>query len=311
MNYYMSDVEEKIYGAIYSNSILFLRRAIIEMVKGVNAEEHLNMERAIVSTLFSQMTIELAMKAFLIRKTGIRTILTQKFTGKTDEEILEKFEKNQLHTNKYEELKNDLIKKNLLWFDEEHIRHLDQFQQFRNKLVHLNLFLTEADLIDLKEELIFVIVHILIPFLAEISFDSETPTDFYQRHLNGDDFKKLISYPPYVQEMEKLAIECHGRAYYCPECSKKAYVPDIDICYCCNLNYSGSVEYALCNNCKEETVIFDYLNIEFNDNIGRGLCIACDNRPNVYKCPICEMAATFYTINELTDCIPGKCILGK
>ena len=309
----MSEDEEKIYQTVYGNAILFLKRAIKEILSQENPNETFDVEIGIVSSLFVQMTIELALKAFLIKNTGIRTILKQQYKDKSDDDILASFEKNELHTKKYNDLKKALIdNENLVWFDQIHIAHLDQFQQFRNKLIHLNLFLEYDDLVDLKGETIFVIIHILIPLLTEISFEFETPTEFYEKYLTKKDFQKLISFPPYVEEMERIANEYSDIVYECPRCSKKTYSPENNLCYCCNLNYTHGVEYTECNVCHNQgSVIFDPLNIEFNGHIMHGLCLACGNKPEVFKCPVCKTKVSFFLKDELTECTPERCIYEK
>lgn len=306
----MTEQEKKIYDIVFSNAIFFLKRGISEVLShNDNFDKALSKETGIISTLFTQMSIELAIKAFLVKEKGLKSILSDKYKNKTEEEILQSFEDNKLHTKQYNDLKNYLIKnERLTWFSENDYSHLEQFQQFRNKLVHLNLFLHEADLYDLKYEVIYVIVHIIVPLLAEISFEFETPTAFYNEHLNKDDYKKLISFPPYVYEMEKLASEFTGIRYYCPECYKKTYSPINNICYCCNLNYEYSVEYTNCPSCNaKNSVIFDPHNIAINNHIINGLCLNCDCRMKVHKCPKCDSKYGFFSINELEKCTPEKC----
>jgi hypothetical protein len=306
----MTEKELKIYETIFKNAVLFMNRGISEILTHDDRKDtSLDEETGIVSTLFIQMSIELALKAFLVKEQGVRSILLNEYQTRTEEYIFEKFENNTLHTKQYNVLKQILTdNERLTWFTETDFAHLEQFQQFRNKLVHLNLFLGEADLYDLKYELIYVIVHIIVPLLSEISFEFETPTEFYQTHLNMEDYKKLISFRPYVEAMEKLAKGFTGLNYYCPECYKKTYSPENNLCYCCNLNYEYVVEYTSCIVCNEKkSVIFDPQNIALNNHIMNGLCLNCDTKMQVHKCPVCERTYSFFNMEELSECTPEKC----
>lgn len=306
----MTEQERKIYDTIFKNAVLFLNRGIGEILTHNDRKDSpLDGEIGIVSTLFIQMSIELALKAFLIKEQGVRSILLGRYQNKTEEYIFEKFENNTLHTKKYNDLKQILIdNEGLIWFSETDFDHLIQFQQFRNKLVHLNLFLGEADLYDLKYESIYVIVHIIVPLLSEISFEFETPSEFYETHLNKEEYKKLVSFHPYVEEMEKLAKDFTGLNYYCPECYQKTYSPENSLCYCCNLNFDNAAEYTSCIVCKEKkSVIFDPHNIAINNHVINGLCLSCESKIMVHKCPECEMAYSFFSKDELKKCTPEKC----
>lgn len=307
----MNHNEEKIYQTIFDNAILFIKRAFKEILSDKNHFQTFDLETGIISSLFVQMSIELGLKAFLIKNLGIRTILINRYANKTDAEILDDFQKNDLHTKKYFELKNIIIdNEQLLWFGEKHLSHLDQFQEFRNKLVHLNLFLAESDLFDLKGEMIYTIVHILLPLLSEIGFDNESPTEFYSNFLSKEDYLKLINFPPYVEEMERVALEFTGAAYFCPECYKKTYSTENNLCYCCNLRYpEHAIEYVDCIFCDaENTVLFDPLNIADNNSVLQGLCLNCENKPMVFKCSVCDSKASFICdIKELKKCKPNRC----
>jgi len=305
-NIKMDTQTERIYSTVYKNSIIFLKRGIKEIVK--NNNERLENEQAIISCLFIQMSIELGLKAFLIKERGIKTILQDRYQEKTIENIFESFNSNTLHTKNYNELKN-FIKNSegLTWFNDEHFAHLDQFQLFRNKLVHLNLYLSEDELFDLKYELIYAIVHIIIPLLSELSFECASPTEFYSEHLDENEYKKLISFPPYIEEMEKIAKKFSGLAYECPECFNWTFSPNSEICYCCNLKFIDAGEYLNCKVCNGlKSVIFDKLNIEINGNTINGLCLKCGDKPMVFKCPECETQITYYGKSELEN----TCFLG-
>lgn len=185
------------------------------------------------------------------------------------------------------------------------------FQRYRNRLIHLNLPLEESDLFDLKYEFIYIIVHVIVTILTEIDYMSSS--DFYEKHLNNDDYKKLIKYKPYVEEMKLVAMKHSNFVYKCPKCNEKSFATDKEICYCCNLQLNGAIECIDCNSCNSPNcIIFDYLNIEINDNIINGLCLNCDETINIFKCPICNSILQFHNNEELENnsCFP-KCKMHK
>lgn len=300
----MDDKTTKIYETIFDNSILFLKRGINEIVI---SNETLDREQALVSCLFIQMSLELGLKAFLIKESGIKTILMDNYQNRTIDNIFKSFENNTLQTKRYEDLKTHIKVNQLTSFEDTHFHHLSRFQLFRNKLVHLNLNLQPPDLDDLKYESIYAIVHLIVPLLSELNFEFETPSEFYAEHLDDNKYKQLITFPYYVEEMEKIAKEYSGYAYECPECYTKTFSPANGICYCCNLNFIDAAESVNCKLCNaENAVIFDPFNIESNDNMINGLCLNCGDKPNVFKCQNCDFKRTFYGINELKDtCFDG------
>lgn len=307
----MTNLEKTIFETIFDNSLMFLKRGMAEILSyEVNAKNNINKESGIISSLFTQMSIELALKAFLIKEKGLSSILSDNYSSCTEFEILKSFKNNELHTKQYGVLKNILISnERLTWFSDIHYEHLQNFQSKRNKIVHFNLFQTDDDLCELKYEIVYVIVHIIVPLLTNISFEFETPTSFYNTYLDKQDYQKLISFPPYVIEMEKIAKKYTGFNYYCPICFKKTYSPLNSLCYCCNLNYEYVVEYTDCILCKaKNSVIFDPYNIAINNHVMPGICLNCDMKMDVHKCPKCEMKYAFFSISELKGCTPQKCI---
>ena len=108
--------------------------------------------------------------------------------------------------------------------------------------------------------------------------------------------------------MQKLASTFTGFNYYCPECNQKAYSPVNNLCYCCNLKYEDAIEYTNCIVCNEnESIIFDPLNIAINNHVLNGLCLQCDTKVLVHKCPKCKNTYSFFEKEELTKCTPEKC----
>ena len=68
----MDDKTLEIYKAIFNNSILFLKRGIDEII---NSAQELTKEQFVVSCIFIQTSLELGLKAFLVKEKGIKAIL--------------------------------------------------------------------------------------------------------------------------------------------------------------------------------------------------------------------------------------------
>ena len=57
---------------------------------------------------------------------------------------------------------------------------------------------------------------------------------------------------------------------------------------------------------QEKMVICDALNIEYNHNMARGLCLNCKEDTTVYKCPKCHRFVNAELFDE-RDCHEGFC----
>nr|WP_184546130.1 hypothetical protein [Mucilaginibacter sp. FT3.2]MBB6231903.1 hypothetical protein [Mucilaginibacter sp. FT3.2] len=286
-----------VYDNIYSNAVMFLRRAIKELI--AHSGDHLEREQAVVACIFIQMSIELGFKAYLIKTCSLSSILLKKHKDQPIQELMEAFEQGKLKTKSFEDLKNIIIADEGL-FDEERIQYINDFQDYRNQAVHFHLNLAPGDLFDLRYDLVYMLVHVVIPILTEINMDFETPSEFYENQLDKNDFKTLIKFRPYVEEMKKVAAEHSRLVYNCIECEERTYNVDNEMCYCCNLQFTDFGEYVTCISCKApRSVIFDHNNIAINDNIMNGLCLNCGERPEVFKCPHCGVARAFYDKREL------------
>jgi hypothetical protein len=298
---------DPIFEQIFSNSMLFLKKAIAELID--SGERDLLNDQAVLVTLYTQLSAELAMKAYLISEGEIKTVLRANLSNKSDAELQALFGENNLLTRSFQELKEHLRDNHQLVFDSKDIAHLDTFQLYRNKIVHFNLYLEEPELRDLKFQAIYIIVHVVAKFLSQIDLLFDTPSDFYRECLPDTLFKDLIKYRPYKNEMCKIAKAYTGFNYECPECFTRAYSPSNDLCYCCGLDFTDQAEYVNCNVCNaKNAVIFDGMNIEYNENQMFGRCMNCDNKCDVFKCPNCGSKKAFHFKEELADTCFSGCL---
>jgi len=95
-----------IVNKIRANSWLFLKRAIKELIAHDDSnDEGLTNEKAIMATTLMQISFELSLVAHFVEKKGIRGIVKGKDSSLSEEELLEKFEQNELLTKSFNALK--------------------------------------------------------------------------------------------------------------------------------------------------------------------------------------------------------------
>jgi ligand-binding sensor protein len=295
----------EIVSKVRKNSWLFLRRAIKELVSHDDSlDDGLTEETATISTTFIQIAFELSLVAHFLKKDGIHGIVKGSDSSLTEEELLEKFEDNDLNTKSFNSLKKDAIDDHVfLCTDDESL--IDEFQKVRNKLVHLNYKFHTGDLYDLKYDLTYFIVKVIIPIL---SGEYERPSEAISINLDSKDFVKLINFPPYAYQMYKAAKEQSDFVYKCVHCGNESLAVDSgnEHCYSCCSDFTGA-GFIDCPYCKSRgAMIYDALNIDAQRDFSiRALCLKCEEDDVVYYCKKCdaEVALEAYAGD-------GKCHLG-
>jgi len=280
-------IEIEIYNAVKSNSLLFLNRGMKELVSHNDLNDvPLNTEITTVSVLFLQTSFELALNAYSINKYGLSSILNKKQVSLSDDEIRNLYSLNELPTKNISTLLKELNESDGLFSDVEDIYHIEHFKNIRNKFAHLNCNLFENDLYDIKYELIYFVSRILVSLIADT--DSQWTTSLVlSDYLDKDIYKKLISYPPYLMEMESVAKRNSENVYHCFYCNNETFATETEFCYICNYDYS-SYKFIDCDLCSaKNSVIYDHLNIAINGNEARGLCLNCKEDDIYYICPVC------------------------
>lgn len=307
------DIDIVAYNATSSNSNLFLKKAINQLTKG-DIDEPVDKEDAILSSIYIQLSLELAIKAIIIKKAGIAFILDKsKHNTDSKEELLKKFNNNNIKVKDFDSLKNYVKgNKNIFNLEKNAISYIDKFQNIRNKLVHFIYNFTNEEFSKMKKDLIFVIVHIIIKLLADDS--NCLPSEFYISHLNHDLYEKLISNKLYRTEMRALAKQSESTIYFCPICSNTSLKFDDKYCYTCVYDFNddhtfGFIDCGFCG--AKESVIYDKLNIHFNNHIGKGLCLACKEDALIYECPICNYSYDIEKNPDINNCSNGVCNLAK
>ncbi len=301
------DVESEVYEAVKNNALIFLNRGLKELASHNDFEDApLDIELVTISVSLLQISFELALNAYSIEKLGLRTILWKKDSELSNAEIYELFQSNELETKSFNKLLDELqLRTNI--FNEDALHHIKLFQKIRNKLVHLRCNLYEDDRYDLKYELIYFISHVLV-WLISTTDELFTSSQILEQYIDYESYKKLISFQPYIDEMEKVARQESKNVYKCFYCEQNTFAAKMELCYTCNYDFSDQL-FADCGMCDEKgSVIYDHLNIDINNNEARGLCLNCDEDDIYYKCSECEILYGLEASGGVGICTPQKCL---
>lgn len=298
-------VASDIHTTALSNSLVFLNKAIAEIASHQDSDDApLSIEIATITVALLQISFELSLVAYAIREKGIASILLNKDKGLSDDEIRNRFVKNELKTRSFTDIISELQNERNL-FDEGEWFHIDTFQNIRNKLVHVGFNFYDGDLYDLKFDVIYFLSHPLLRLIT-LSSDFETPAQVIQNHIEPKLYKKLIAFPPYVYQMERLASQ-HSCTLKCLFCGNHSLSQDEGICYVCSEEYECD-EFVHCGRCGARgSVIYDYLNIKLNNNMAKGLCLACGEDDVVFRCPKCDAAYGMESSFDSDKCSPEEC----
>ena len=293
---------------VSDNSWLFLRRAIQELVTHDDSEDNeLLQETAVIATTFIQMAFELSLVAYFLNEDGIHGIVKGSDISLSEEELLSKFENNTLVTKSFNTLKQQAVNQHVFMNkDDEYM--VDNFQKIRNKLVHLNYEFSTGDLYDLKYELTYFLVQIIIPILCE---EYDRPSEAISTNLNSGDFIKLINFPPYADQMHKVAKDHSDCVYKCVHCGNHSLATsdfENEHCYSCCDDFIG-VSFINCPYCNsEKSMVYDALNIDCQpDKAIRALCLNCGEDDMVYYCKKCDAQVPLEAYAGTGKCFNGFC----
>lgn len=282
--------EKEAFEQLYNNSTLFLKDGIERLVnKDDGNDDYIEHDLLTLTCTSFQISLELAIKSLIIEREGIRMVIEKKQQNLTDNDIEILFRNNGLKTLDFDAQKNFIKSRNFIDdLTKNDFKIIDEFQTYRNKIVHFSYKFCNEDLFDLKYDIIYYLIRIIIKVLQPKKHQDQKPSEFFQYILGKELYLKLIHYSPYIQAMRTLANENSLKVFNCLDCNQRTYSQDEDYCYCCN--FSGEFYNMInCDSCNEKkSVIYDNLNIHLNQNEARGLCLNCGNDVIVYQCPKCE-----------------------
>ncbi|NVZ64804.1 hypothetical protein HX857_18540 [Pseudomonas gingeri] len=282
-------MSELVAGKIRKNAWLFLNRAIREIVSHDDStDDGFSTEVAIFSTVFIQTAFELSLVAYVVSEHGIHGVAKKGDSKFSEEELLAKFEGNELNSKLFNELMQEAVEKHY-FLDNDDQYLVENFQRVRNKLVHMGYEFDAGDLYDLKYELIYFLVQLVVPILAK---EESRPSEALQSNIDGDDFMRLIKFPPYAEQMHRKALNFSKYVYKCFYCGNNSLAAGDygnEHCYSCNQDYFH-VGFADCARCDSRySLIYDKLNIGIqSDRTLKGICMNCDEDDLVYSCGVCD-----------------------
>lgn len=306
----MNDFESVTYDQVYNNAILFLKDGIERLVnKDDDRSDYIDHDLVILTCSSFQVSLELAIRALIIERDGIRSIISTKQQNLTDDQIRTCLADNKIKTVDFDQQKNYIkSQKYIQDLSKDDFKIIDEFQRYRNQIMHFKYTFQEGDLFDLKYDLIYYMVNIILKILQSRKYEDNMPSEFLEHTLGQNLYNKLIRYRPYIEAMEMLAASTGSKVYTCIHCNNRTLSVDFEYCYCCNAHY---YDYNLikCDYCKEKSVIYDNLSIELNNNTARGLCLNCDTDGVIFQCPKCEMAHNIETNpDDGTLCNNNRCV---
>lgn len=297
---------KKIADSLEKNSILFLKKAIES--SNLLDNKMIDTEQMLFLCVHTQLALELVMKSMVISKESLKAILKNgKYDNYSESEIISLYMDNNVTVKSFEDIKN-YVKSNSSIFNitKQDIKYIDLFQLYRNKIVHLNYHFNEDEYKQVKVSFIYVLVHIVLKML---SANHLSVSEFLQEHCF--DITKVIKNKDFCDEMEKYVAENYEEAWLCPICSRKTNVAELKQCCTCLSEFDNSIIFGqeACINCgKEDSIIYDNLNIDINEGVIDGLCLNCKCKVQIYDCYYCSETFVLYrTTREMAKKHVCKC----
>lgn len=304
-----SDFTQKIYRQIVHNATLYLRVGVEKLLDDYPKSMKDNMVLACSNI---QIALELSMRAFLLRTKGWNSILDKKQQGKyTELELESLYTSLQMKVIEFDSMKKQLKGKGVISLEKDDFENIDRFQTLRNKLVHMCCDINDDECVQLKNNLLYYVVRIVLFMLCD--GDSETRPYEQLEEMFGSDFcNRLMRDPGYKKAIEKLVLIRAANVGLCLDCDGYTYDIDKDFCYMCNFNNDfGSMGRIDCRQCgKKNSVLYDRLNIHNpgNGHSMPGLCQCCEERPYIFECPVCGQTHWMYWENDdASTCTKGHC----
>lgn len=308
----MTFEESRIKEELDKNSIIFFKHFIDQITSNDNGvEDEISKELVILCISSLQISLELAMKSALLEHAGLKELIMSKnnvHRNKSLSQLLEEFEGNTLKTLSFENVKNFVRKNEVIpTLDEDDFEIINDFQRYRNGMVHLSYNFSDGDYFDLKYDIIYFAINILIKVLYYRHEDLK-PSEYLEYEIGQKHYKKLLSYKPYLDAMSKLAKSNSSSVLDCFFCSNSSYAKDKEYCYVCNMSYEdyALIDCSLCNG--KNSMIYDDLNLELNFFSTKGFCLICKSDSILFSCPECETVYNLEANNHSEICVLNKCI---
>ena len=304
----MIDFEKTLYHTVVHNSLLFLEDGIKKLL---SAGKESITDTIVLSCTSIQISLELAMRAYILKVKGLEFILDPKQKRENSNEEIEKlYVDNRLKVTGFDAMKNQLREKGASAFTKEDFQIIDEFQTYRNKLVHFCCQLEIDEIWNLREKLMYYVVRVILCLLYD-NYKEKKPAEYFEDLLGWDFYRTLINDGGYIRAIEQLAQEQSKDVGLCPICGRIAYSLEEEFCYFCNIHRDedewGRAECIACGG--KNTVVYDKLNIHLEGNYHSmpGLCQHCEAHPQIFECPICGQTHWQFSGKEDWMCYDGHC----
>jgi len=282
----LSFIEEILKPTLEKNFKSYFVHAIEHLVEEIQTES--NILQVIVNI---QASLEILSKLYVLNHFGWEKIIENKFHNKSEQELEELIYTGMLKTKNFSSIKNILIDN--IQFDDTDNELLNNFQKYRNQVMHLGIKNLSEDILD---EAVWFIVRIInvIGWQDILQIKNQYLDNSLASLLGGNLYHKLILKSGYIDEAVDNAEDKYDDVKYCFICGNNTLCAnDWDDNYkclvCgCQISNDDSVRYIDCPTChKRGTVIYDALNISDNEYL-KAVCCACKTYTNVSECNICK-----------------------
>lgn len=294
-DYKMDSNEIILYNAIKENAEVFLKDGI---KKYLNMATFPTQEEASLLVATIQTCIELSCKASYIKKFGIKKIAICD-SKKSTKYLLKQFKKGSIKLKDYNWFKAGL-KDNYSLFHmamPEDINKLTNFQYYRNRIMHFRYEFNEKELKELRFNIVYILRRIILNLLFEFNF--KEMRDFLYFKI-GEKERKMLKDETYREMVEEYCLEMFGEkeSLYCPICGARTLVYNDYYgaeltCLNCIYDFeevatSMNIRCPLCErDGLSAPVIYDTLNLDYNNNKAIGLCLSCREEYYIHVCPNC------------------------
>ena len=307
----MTPFEKKIFDTLINNSFLFLSEALRRLIdRDPDGEGKLDTNLLILTCAELQISLELAIRATLVKSAGINCILKSDQACLLEPEIEKLYSKNVLKVTEFDKQKHFLKSSNISRLTNKEFKEIDRFQVYRNKIVHFSCEFSDVQLTELRDKVLYYVVHVILVLLADTS-TGETPAEYLQSKLGFEFYKRVMAYYPYIKAMEQYAAKNADPVWTCIGCFHRTYSPEFDYCYCCGYETLAGYRRVDCGCCgTKDSVIYDNLDIhnEGNNHMMRGFCMNCEEDTYVFECPKCGEAHDITKNFERDYCDLNHCI---
>lgn len=263
----------------------------------------------IVTCGLIQTALELALKAHLVRESGLASIINTSKSGITEAEWKKCFENNNIWVKEFDQLVHSYKKLGDPYFSRKVYTHekkeydvIQKFQNYRNKIFHFVVNIDSANLKEEKKSLLAYVIRVVMYLLFD-KYSEMTPDQYFQDLIGYDYYEKLNKCPEFGKAMQKMAMATCNEPWYCPLCGWKTYDPVQKFCYCCQFEFDPCMQNnADCPHCgTSKSVIYDFSTYLIDHpNVHAGYCMACDKHQDIFECPVCGHTHPYYDNSDET-----------